>query len=210
MKIIKIANLETTYTGIMSPESHNQGIEAPWSGLLNKFDIPEGWTTHAHHMTLNLGESKSPELLGQEVTINVKALGKDENAIALLVDTNIPSKNDKTHITLATAPHADPVASNDIENWTPINNFQLKGVICEVGPGGKIISETDREQERIRKEKEQELKRQKELEKNRKRQEENEKLQQMGFEGAKSFLKQQFPNLPEQAILGKLRGAGLS
>jgi hypothetical protein len=206
MKIIKTAKINVSYTGVMSPESINSGTVTPWGTLLSNFDIPEDWTVHAHHMTLHMGASKDKSIIGEEVELEIVGLGKDENAMALLVQTPIPSKNPKPHITLATAPGAKPVQSNDIENWEPLEQaMSIVGVVAEVGQGGVLISEEDYERER----REEEAKQQAQNAKKQQKEQERQKLQQMGFEGAKNYLQELFPHLPEQAILGKLRGAGL-
>jgi hypothetical protein len=210
MRIIKVAKLETLYTGVMSPLSVHRGSETPWKGLLERFPIPEGWTTYGHHMTINLGQAKNPELLGKDVSLTVTALGQDENAIALQVESSVPIQGAIPHITLATAPSSEPKQSNNIQNWKPIQPFQLTGTIAEIGSGGKVITDEVRELEEIRIRKEKERKQQNEEDKKRKRKAENDHLQGLGFERAKEYLHLQFPHLPEQAILGKLKGAGLT
>jgi hypothetical protein len=209
MKFIKVANVENidvSYTAIVSLESMAQGSVAPWETLLQQFDIPEGWKVHAHHMTLHMGASEDRSIIGQEVELKIVGIGKDENAMALLVQSPLQSKNDKPHITLATAPGAKPYQSNNIENWEKLDySMSVPGVVAEVAQGGKIITEEDYEKEK----QEQEAQQQAQNAKKKKKEQERQKLQQMGFEGAKAYLQQQFPNLPEQAILGKLRGAGL-
>jgi hypothetical protein len=158
-------------------------------------------------MTINMGSCKDKDLLGEEVELKVVGLGKDENVMALLVESPIPTKNASPHITLATAPGAKPKQSNDIKKWDPfVKTTSIVGIVSEVGQGGKLITKEDYEQDRQEQEK---LKQEQDAKKNAKEQE-RQKLQQMGFEGAKAYLEQQFPHLPEQAILGKLRGAGLS
>jgi hypothetical protein len=150
MRIIKVAKLETLYTGVMSPLSVHRGSETPWKGLLERFPIPEGWTTYGHHMTINLGQAKNPELLGKDVSLTVTALGQDENAIALQVESSVPIQGAIPHITLATAPSSEPKQSNNIQNWKPIQPFQLTGTIAEIGSGGKVITDEVRELEEIR------------------------------------------------------------
>ena len=216
MKIIKIAklsHLEIQYTGLLSPESVQNGIETPWTGLIERFDIPDGWTTHGHHMTINLGPNKDFGKTGGNVRVRVQAIGKNDKAIALLVESGLLTKNKNTHITLATSPDGQPKDSNDITNWEPIppmSQFSLDASIEEVGPGGVIITDEMREQEKELVEKERIEKQREQDEKKAKREEENKQLRDLGFEQAQLFLENNFPNLPEQAILGKLKGAGLS
>jgi hypothetical protein len=202
MKIIRIAKLETLYTAIMSPLSIHRGEETAWRGLLERFPIPEGWTTYGHHMTINLGESMNPDILNKEVTLTVRALGQSQEAIAVQVESSVPSKSEIPHITLATAPGIEPKLSNEIKHWKPIQPFELNGIIAEIGAGGKVITDEARELSRIRDAEEKKRKQQIEEDKKRKRKAESDHLKGLGFK--------RFPHLPEQAILGKLKGAGLT
>lgn len=94
-----------------------------------------------HHMTItfhtvlpyhileytykNIGENKDMKVVGY---------GVSEKAFAVLVETDVPSTNDKKHITCAVNLDngGKPVDSNSIENWTmlsPEKRFNLKGAV---------------------------------------------------------------------------------
>lgn len=67
--------------------------------------IPENWMINCHHMTICLGEpiDEVKHLLGQEVEINVVGYRYSEEyqLISVLVESDVYSKNEKKHITVA-------------------------------------------------------------------------------------------------------------
>ena len=135
------AKINVSYTGVMSPESIDHGTVTPWATLLSKFDIPRDWKVHAHHMTICMGASEDRSIIGQEVELEIVGIGKDENAMALLVKSPLESKNDNPHITLATAPNKKPYLSNFIKNWEKLeDSMSVTGVVAEVAQGGEIIN----------------------------------------------------------------------
>jgi len=100
--------------------------------------IPEGWTVYFDHCTLlHHSDVKHREhawvyerLLGKEHTMLVTSIGKSDKALALGVAA--ASFNDMPHITIATAPHAKPVESNNITAWSiipPELRFTITGKI---------------------------------------------------------------------------------
>lgn len=92
-------------------------------------EIPDGWFTIAHHMTINF-KGLSNEA-GTPVTLKVVALGKDDKAFAIRVE-GYHSTNKIPHITIAinTSTGAKPVDSNNIINWQPVNNgITLTGTV---------------------------------------------------------------------------------
>ena len=106
-----------------------------WSAVINKDEqtkllnavgdkIPEGWTLFAHHMTVAFGKPKSDETrniieneLGQYKELTAVKLGLSDMAMAVEIETNVPSDNNLKHITIAVAPGGKPVMSNKITNW---------------------------------------------------------------------------------------------
>jgi predicted kinase len=107
--------------------------------LLDRFalDIPEGWVTYAHHMTITLGPLKDKSDLGKEVILNVTKIGKSDMAMAVQVE-GYPSKNSTPHVTLAVNPQGGkPVMSNDITKWQDIKPFKIMGVVTEIKKDGK-------------------------------------------------------------------------
>lgn len=86
------------------------------------FVIPVGWKVYADHITLmhrtqddeaykKILESK----LGKLKCVQLISIGRSDKAIAIGV--NHGSKNKVSHITLAVAPNASPVESNNITDW---------------------------------------------------------------------------------------------
>lgn len=87
------------------------------------FKVPEGWEMHCDHITIIHSSHKdwmtaSKLLLNfkdQPVKFTLDGIGISESAIAFKVNTYTANKI--SHITIATAPGAKPVESNNIENW---------------------------------------------------------------------------------------------
>ncbi len=92
-------------------------------------NIPENWKTICHHMTMNLGrlQEKDKHLLGKEFKSKITHLGinKDIGIMALKIDTDIPSKNEHKHITLALKEGTKPFRSNDIQEWIEIEPLEI-------------------------------------------------------------------------------------
>jgi len=151
MKLIKTAQ-RPSYTAVVSPESVSQNSVAPWQTILSNFQIPQGWKTHAHHMTMYMGGCQHENLLGQNVNLTVVGIGKDENAMALLVQTPTPCKNEKPHITIATAPGAKPYLSNKIQQWESIEPFTLSGTVREVSNQGQLFPLPEQEVQEVQEE----------------------------------------------------------
>lgn len=96
------------------------------------------WVIHCHHMTICFGELKDKSLLGQSVGLRVKALGRNETAIAVQVDGfDFKIDNKIPHITLAVdaSNGGKPQNSNDILTWFPFSTKILTGVVREVSYG---------------------------------------------------------------------------
>ena len=72
--------------------------------LLQEFgsEIPEGWETIAHHMTINMGEINPDyeKFLGMTIPLRVTEIGKSDLAMAVKV-SGFHSSNKIPHITLA-------------------------------------------------------------------------------------------------------------
>ena len=94
-----------------------------------------------HHMTITFHTVLPYHILeytykniGEDKDMKVVGYGVSEKAFAVLVETDVPSTNDKKHITCAVNLDngGKPVDSNSIENWTmlsPEKIFNLKGVV---------------------------------------------------------------------------------
>jgi predicted kinase len=111
---------------VLDKSSHNK--------LLERFalDIPEGWKTFAHHMTITLGELKDKTDIGKEVTLTVTKVGKSDMAMAVQVEGYV-SKKAIPHVTLAVNPEGGkPMMSNNITKWQDIKSFYITGIVTEI------------------------------------------------------------------------------
>lgn len=113
------------------------------------FYLPDNWKTYCDHMTLvfNDGSEKAQEdanfyenvfpMLGTVVSLMVTHIGISDRAIALEVDYQTSNKH--SHITVAVAPGAKPVESNNITNWIKTNSaFYVTGQVHKVETSVKI------------------------------------------------------------------------
>lgn len=139
---IKIASLLASYTGIVIQDSISGNRLIPSPTILSQFQIPQGWTPHAHHMTINLGPAKDKDLLGKDVDLTLIAIGQDDKVMAAKVQTSVSTMNATPHITIAINKNAGgkPVMSNNLKEWKPINPISLTGKILQVAQDGSIVS----------------------------------------------------------------------
>jgi hypothetical protein len=214
---IKSANNKVSYTAVFSLESIEQGKPTPWQSIIANIEIPDGWTTYADHMTIQMGSCPDPSLIGNEVTLEVTKIGQDDKALALGVNSTL-SKNKIPHITVATAPGVKPFQSNKIENWKPINGFTLHGIVAECTQDKKILTKEESislaaDAEKAKADAER-AKLEEKARKAKEREEKRLRIQEIytseGFEGAFNYLQGENPNLPERAIKGMLRGFGIA
>lgn len=110
--------------------------------LIKKFSniTPENWTIHAHHMTINMKEaSEGPaaHFVGEKVQLNVISYAINDKALAVGVETNVPSNNKIKHVTIATSPIGKPGDSNDLTEWKPLPQFSIEGIVEEVESEGE-------------------------------------------------------------------------
>lgn len=98
--------------------------------------IPEGWIKYGHHMTINMGPLKDKSLLGTEHSLVVTKVGFSDMAMAVAVKTDIETKNEIPHVTVAVNPDGGkPVMSNNITNWQDIRICILLGQVTEIKKG---------------------------------------------------------------------------
>lgn len=98
--------------------------------------IPEGWVKYGHHMTINMGPLKDKSILGTEQYLVVNKVGISDMAMAVAVQSDIETKNEIPHITVAINPDGGkPVMSNDITNWQDVRMFILLGEVTEIKKG---------------------------------------------------------------------------
>lgn len=109
------------YGAFLYPESHYELLKSM------KDEIPDGWKTYAHHMTMIFGKKKNDEVnaylklnMGKDVDINAVAIGISDDAMAVKVESDVPSDNATPHITVAVPLGGKPFKSNFITNWTSL------------------------------------------------------------------------------------------
>lgn len=114
--------------------------KASHNALLERFsmEIPKGWKTFAHHMTIAFGKGvDNKEDLGKQVALRVTKVGLSDMAMAVQVE-GYPSKNAIPHVTIAVNPDGGkPVMSNDITKWQDVKSFTITGLVTEVKKDGK-------------------------------------------------------------------------
>jgi predicted kinase len=98
--------------------------------------IPEGWVRIGHHMTITMGPLKDKSLLGTEQYLVVNKVGISDMAMAVMVQSDIETKNKISHVTVAINPDGGkPVMSNDITKWQDVRMFILLGKVTEIKKG---------------------------------------------------------------------------
>lgn len=105
------------------------------------YNIPDDWKVYCDHVTLlfnDKSEEKQKEaeglnlFLGDQASMRVISIGISGRAIALEVD--YITQNKHSHVTVAIAPEAKPVESNDITSWIPVeDSFYITGTYKVVG-----------------------------------------------------------------------------
>jgi hypothetical protein len=104
-----------------------------------KSEIPEGWRVFAHHMTIAFGKIKNNNVkefldsnIGKSVDLAAVELGKSPKAMAVRIETNVPTDNEIPHVTVAVSPMGKPVDSNFITDWKKLDQpIQLSGKVEE-------------------------------------------------------------------------------
>ena len=114
--------------------------------LLSSFQIPEGWSEFAHHMTITMGplthkkgkhDFSEEYPIGSTVELQVVGVGMDDKVMAVEVEppADISAKISYPHITVAvnTEEGGKPFHSNKLDNseFTPVE-FTLYGEVTEV------------------------------------------------------------------------------
>ena len=93
-------------------------------GKSEETQIPEDWEIIAHHMTMKFG-ANSHKHERQSELLTIDAIGQTDKVIAVRVNAGGHlSTNDTPHITIAVdrANGGKPVQSNNILNWTKLEN----------------------------------------------------------------------------------------
>ena len=105
--------------------------------------VPDDWKIYCDHVTMCHSSNKQwnqwgkflQNHLGRRFVFRIIGYGKSDSAFALAVDLHTTNK--VAHITVACAPDAKPVQSNDIEDWIYpkeydlIEHFEGELVLCQ-------------------------------------------------------------------------------
>ena len=121
------------YTACVLEESSRTTL-VEW--MYSNHEVPEHFEILAHHSTIDLKpmvKSMGQPFDGQRHELKVIRFGRLDGIMAVEVETVVPSKNDRKHITLCyDKPNGwKPKQSNDIVEWTDIEPFVLYGVVKE-------------------------------------------------------------------------------
>ena len=136
------------YYGVFFSDKTKQAIlEHAKHWIYKKFnnDIPDDWKIYCDHMTLvfNNGTSEDQEDadfyenwgLGRTESLIITDIGISNKAIAFKVKYTGRITNKTPHITVAVAPDAKPVNSNDIKSWYNLGEYlYVSGKINKVVP----------------------------------------------------------------------------
>ena len=120
------------YTALVL-EEESRKILVKW--LDSNHGKPEDWMLKVHHCTIDLkpiNKSMAADLDGQRHEMRVVRFGRLDGIMAVEVETIVPSKNKRKHITLCHAKDVKPMMSNSIEEWHTIEPFVVFGVVKEV------------------------------------------------------------------------------
>lgn len=104
--------------------------------------VPLEWDRVCHHMTINLGgadNGPAAHLVGQEFEVKAITMAQDSRVFAVGVESEVPSKNARKHITVAVNVGGGGKAkhSNDLTEWVPlIEPLILRGVVTVVDSSG--------------------------------------------------------------------------
>lgn len=118
-----------SYTGLVLDEQAKQAVlNSLDPELLSKFG-----EIICHHMTLNMGACKDPEMLGKQYSMKIVGVGYDDKVLAVKVDTECPSSNAIKHITIGVnrANGGKPFLSNKLTDWVPFDGPTIFGTIEE-------------------------------------------------------------------------------
>jgi hypothetical protein len=114
-------------------EQNSRATLVEW--MRSNHEVPEHFEILCHHVTVDLkpiSKSMGQSLDGQRHEMKVVRFGRLDGIMAVEVETLVPSKNERKHITLCHAPDVKPMMSNSITEWTEIEPFTLYGIVKEV------------------------------------------------------------------------------
>lgn len=121
------------YGVVLDDKSHNLALEKT-SPLR-----PDDWKVFAHHMTITHRADRDTTLqewaethLGEVFALKAVRVGISDKALALEVQSDVPSSKAIKHVTIATSRDGKPVESNYIKKWFDVEPFNLTGVITRI------------------------------------------------------------------------------
>jgi len=118
--------------------------------LVAALDIPEGWEVVAHHMTINMGPPDAGPagwMFGWSfipttgppfaASLEVTHVGRDNRVLAVAVETSVPSRKVRKHVTVAVnvAAGGKPEHSDTLpwSAWVPLGGIPaLRGTVRHV------------------------------------------------------------------------------
>lgn len=126
MKKVKIS-----YSAVVLSAADQQKLKSAFEE-----QMPDGWTTFAHHMTICMGElpTELKDKVGEQVTLTCTDIGTSLTNIALKV-SGFQSSNAIPHITLFVnvTGGGKPFDSNKITDWKPLPQpIEVQGVVSEI------------------------------------------------------------------------------
>ena len=121
------------YYGVFFSETSQRAL----LNLAKEYEaIPDNWKIFCHHMTIVFNDKSQEKqelaewldnFLGNSQSLRIDSIGVSDRAIALGVADYV-TQNKHSHITVATAPDAKPVESNNITNWYKLpEDFYISG-----------------------------------------------------------------------------------
>lgn len=110
------------YAAELTSDSHKE--------LANAFRdiIPSDWTVVCHHMTMLFTKQRNETVekfieqnINRSVVLNATYIGISQDAIAVKIESDVPTNNDIPHVTVAIPPNGFARNSNNIEKWTKLD-----------------------------------------------------------------------------------------
>jgi hypothetical protein len=137
-KVLKESDKEKKprYTAVVLDDDSISKLHEMVEQLKKQESIGNDWKISADHVTINMGGTKDKYLLGQQVYVEVVAIGMDDMVAALKVnvDKNLDFQGRTPHITLAFNKNAGakPAMSKELKDWKKLSTITLKGTVQEV------------------------------------------------------------------------------
>lgn len=125
-------NNQVSYSAVVLDEPSRQTLKTIFGNAL-----PKDWDWIGHHLTICMGPLSGSGLVnkvGDEVTLCITAVGRNDKAMACRVD-GFYSKNKVPHVTLGVnrLGGGKPKDSNGITEWQDYDfDVRLRGTIQEV------------------------------------------------------------------------------